>query len=140
MTETSSCYRCDYVMEGVAEQCPKCGGRLLAASRVRALGWVLLPLGIFLVGLMGAVTYYTAPLMLRAGEEVDGSRFTGTPGQATMILALFGLVIAFGLGCIANAVWQIKTGRRNKGMLVVMMTLAGALMLFAFFLQSMFGE
>lgn len=139
MQEASSCYSCGHVTYETGNKCPKCGRRLRTAKQVRLLGWLQLAIGVFLVGLMGTITYYVAPLMLRAGETTGTSRganFTGTPGQAQMILALFGMVIVFGLGSMLSGLWQIKTGRRNKWLFIVMLVLFVVLIVFSWYLRS----
>ncbi|HEX8131748.1 MAG TPA: hypothetical protein VF527_21815 [Pyrinomonadaceae bacterium] len=137
MEESSSCYSCGHVTNEVTAQCPKCGRRLRTAKQVRRLGWVQLLIGLFLVGLMGTITYNLAPLMFPAVESRGaGARFTGTPEQAFLILALFGLVIVFGLGSILSGLWQIKTGRRNKWLFVIMIVLFVVLIFFSWFLRS----
>lgn len=137
MEEASSCYNCGHVTNEVADSCPKCGRRLRTAKQVRRLGWLQLLIGLFLVGLMGTITYNLAPALLPLpGAPQGGARFTGTPEQAQLILALFGLVIAFGLGSILSGLWQIKTGRRNKWLFIAMVLLFIVLIFFSWFLRS----
>jgi MFS family permease len=121
--EMSNCYSCGFAGEVAGNKCPNCGGRLRSAKVARRLGWLQLLIGLFLVGLMGTITYYLAPALLNPAAASDGSRFTGTPGQALMILALFGLVITFGVGSIASGLWQIITGRRNRWIFILMLAL-----------------
>ena len=129
--ELSSCYSCGHVTNEAGNKCPKCGRRLRTARQVRRLGWLQLAIGIFLVGLMGTITYNLAPAMLNPVAPTDGSRYTGTPEQALMILGLFGLVITFGVGSIAAGLWQIATGRRNKWIFIFMLVLFVVVMLVA---------
>lgn len=141
MEESSSCYSCGHVTSDVAAaaQCPKCGRRLRTAKQVRRLGWLQLLIGVFLVGLMGTITYNLAPSLLPSAATTTtrgGARFTGTPQQAQLILGLFGMVIVFGLGSILSGLWQIKTGRRNKWLFVIMVLLFVVLILFSWFLRS----
>jgi MFS family permease len=79
----------------------------------RVRGWVLVPLGLFLVLFMGAILWNLMPTMLNPGVEVDGSTFSGTPEQAQLFFGIFALVIAFGALCIVNGSYMIATGRRN---------------------------
>ncbi|WP_425230993.1 hypothetical protein [Sphingomonas sp.] len=99
---------------------------------VRRLGWVLLFIGLFLVGLMGAITWKMYPSMSHPGvTDASGTTFTGTAAQAHDALQLFALVIAFGFVAMANGVWQIATGRRNLAFAAVSLVLGAALFLFA---------
>ena len=135
--EFSSCYSCGHVTNEVGDKCPKCGRRLRTAKQVRRIGWLQLAIGVFLIGLMGTITYNVAPLLLQAGESAGGgARFTGTPQQAQLILALFGMVLVFGLGSIASGIWQIKTGRRNKWLFILMVALFLILIGFSWYLRS----
>ncbi len=100
---------------------------------VKRYGWVLLAFGLFLVGLMGTVTFNMAPMMLHPGGEIQpsGSSFTGTAEQARTIFLLFGTVIAFGLATIINGGWQIVTGRRSMVMTIGSLALAVVLLVIA---------
>lgn len=131
--QMSNCYRCGFAGEAAGDKCPNCGGRLRSAKLVRGLGWMQLLIGLFLVGLMGTITYNLAPALLSpaAARAGGGSRFTGSPEQALMILGLFGLVITFGVGSIAAGLWQIATGRRNKWIFIIMIVLFVVVMLSA---------
>ena len=129
--ELSNCYSCGFAGEAVGNKCPNCGRRLRSAKLVRRLGWLQLFLGLFLVGMMGTITYNLAPALLNPVAPAAGTRYTGTPEQALMILGLFGLVITFGVGSIAAGLWQIATGRRNKWIFIFMLVLFVVVMLAA---------
>ena len=90
-------------------------------------------MGLILVVMMGAITYNLAPDMLRPGVSAGRGGFTGTAEQGLLILGLFGLVIAFGLGSVASGLWQIATRRRNNWMFAVMLALFVLVMLAAWF-------
>jgi len=113
MPETSQClsFSCRETVEGSVEKCPKCGTKMRTPKMVRRLGWFLLLIGLFLVGLMGTVTVNMAPALLHPYSP--NSNFTGTAEQARMILRLFAAVIAFGIGSMVNGTYQIVTGRQN---------------------------
>lgn len=89
----------------------------------RVRGWVLVPLGLFLVLFMGAIAWHLLPTMLRPGVEIDGSTFTGTPEQAQLFLGIFALVLAFGALCIVNGGYMIATGRRSRALTAVMLVI-----------------
>ena len=113
MPQTSKClsFTCRETAEGIVEKCPKCGTKMRTPKRVQVLGWVLLLLGLFLVGLMGTVTINMAPALLHPYSP--DSNFTGTAEQAQMILRLFAAVIAFGIATMVNGAYQIVTGRQS---------------------------
>jgi Na+-driven multidrug efflux pump len=113
MPETSTClsFSCRETVEGSVEKCPKCGTKMRTPKMVRRLGWFLLLIGLFLVGLMGTITWNMAPALLHPYSPE--SNFTGTAEQAKMILRLFAVVIAFGIGTMINGTYQIVTRRRN---------------------------
>jgi MFS family permease len=87
---------------------------------MRGPGWLRWAIGIYLVGLVGAITYNLAPLLLTSAR---GARFTGASEQEQLVLGMFGLVIALGLGSILNGLWQWKTGRRNQWLYITMVAL-----------------
>lgn len=95
----------------------------------RMRGWILLVAGLFLVLVMGAVVLNLAPAMLNPGIETGGTTFTGSAEQAQVFLGLFALVILFGALCIANGLYMIATGTRNRVFTIA--TLAFAALLYA---------
>jgi MFS family permease len=98
---------------------------------VRAVGWLLLACGVFLVGLMSYLWAVLAPSMAHPGDTTGGTTFTGTAQQAQTILTVFGAVIVFGLGSIAYSLWLIVTGRRSIVMMIGVLVLAAALIAIA---------
>jgi hypothetical protein len=98
---------------------------------IRRLGWLLLVLGLFLVGLMGTIIWRMYPSMSHPGiPDASGSTWTGTAAQGHDALQLFGLVIAFGVVSVLNGVWQIATGRRNLLFVAVTVALVAVMYLF----------
>lgn len=99
---------------------------------VRRMGWFLVLLGVFLIGMMGVLTYNLAPMMTHPGATAeDGSSFTGTAAQGRTILELFALVFLFGVATTINGVWQIRTGQRSKLIMWAVLGLAAILGVFA---------
>lgn len=140
MEQFRTCYKCGYETHEVIKQCPQCGRRLQTSSTVRTLGVVQLLMGLFLVGMMGTITYYVAPIMLPADTpSISDHRFSGTPQQALMILGLFSLVILFGVTSMVSGLWQIKTGRRNKWIFIFMMGLVIVLLVVCWLIRVTFG-
>jgi len=118
-----ACYHCDYgVADASLKKCPQCGkGRVLTRAQVRALGWVLLVIGAFLVLFMGGITVLVAGIIANANAPGATTRFEGDSKQMAIMFGLFGLVIAFGLASVAGGVEQIRHGRRNKSLVKVVM-------------------
>ncbi len=132
MTETSTCFSltCGHSVEGVVKACPKCGKPMKSSRHIRILGGVLLVIGLFLVGLMGTITWNLSPDLLYPEQARARGSFTGSDEQAQMMLRLFGLVIAVGAGSIVNGLYQIVTGRRSRIIAIVTLALAAVLIWF----------
>jgi hypothetical protein len=124
MKNQRGCTKCDYEVTGKETKCPQCGGWIRRARRIRRLGFALVAIGFFLVAMMGIITIMLAPMMLSAGQESGGTRFSGTPEQGMMILGLFGLVIVFGVAAILAGVFQLATGRRSIWIMIAVFGLA----------------
>jgi len=90
-------------------------------------GWVLVVCGLFLVGMMGTITWLTAPRMLRPGTEIDGTAFTGTVEQAETFLSLFALVILFGALSLANGIYMLAARRQSRAFTILTLALAAML-------------
>ncbi|MCM3870024.1 MAG: TMEM199/VMA12 family vacuolar ATPase assembly factor [Pyrinomonadaceae bacterium] len=129
MSQTLSCPKCDFETNEVLAKCPNCGRRLQSAKKVRILGWVLVLLGAFLAIFMGGLGVVLGGIISRTGQPGETSRFTGGPEVVLFIVAIFGLVIFFGLLSIAAGVWQIWYGKPNTPLRVLMFVVAGLLVL-----------
>ena len=125
-----ACYNCDFpVADASVKKCPQCGkGRVLTRGQVRALGWVLLVIGAFLVLFMGGITVLVAGIIANANAPGATSRFEGDSKQMAIMFGLFGLVIAFGFASVAGGVSQIRHGRRNKVLVKVVLGIFVAIM------------
>jgi uncharacterized membrane protein HdeD (DUF308 family) len=80
---------------------------------VRRRGWLLLVVSGLLLCLIGYILIAATPMLLHPGELRDGSTFSGTSDQARLILKLLGALVAFGVTCVLNALFQVVTGRRH---------------------------
>ena len=125
------CYACGYETYEPASFCTQCGAGMQSRRWSRRYGWMLLACGLLITGTIGAVLFYTAPLLLRPGVSIGGSRFSGTSAQASVILGILGTVALFGVTAAAYGLWQIKTGRRNRKVVYFVVGLAGLLYLIA---------
>ena len=124
---------CATLVEGKADACPKCGGPMRSVGESPLRGIVLLLCGLFLLGLMGTITYNMYPTLTHPGVRMpDGSSFTGTADQARITLLLFAAVIVFGLVAIANGIYMLVTKQQSKVFVFVSLGLAAALIILGF--------
>ena len=133
--DLSRCHNCGYETHKYVFRCPQCGSGGMRSKRwVRRLGGMLVVCGLIITGIIGVVSYYTMPLMLRPGVGFNGTRFSGTSGQLTFVLGIFALVGTFGLIALIQGLWQVKTGRFDKRPIYAMIAIAGSLLLIAMLL------
>ncbi len=137
MADHSTCTKCGAWADGAVEVCPRCGGAMRLTKGSTARGWVLLFIGLFLMGMMGAIIGFTAPTMLNPGVEVNGGSFTGTVEQGRIFLGLFVLVFLFGAVSTLGGLFQIVTRRESKVFMIAGLALAVGLVAVAFII--MFG-
>lgn len=94
---------------------------------VRIAGIVAMALGLILIVLIGAVAYYTVPIMLADGETIDGSRFTGGPEARLLIFGIYAAVAAIGLTAMLSGAVHVATGRRFSPGIRLMLLLVSLL-------------
>ena len=102
------------------------------ARRIRIGGVIAAAAGIFILLLMGTITWRMTPILLAAPEQLaDGARFNAAQSVARLVLALFGSVLLFGVIAVAVGLAQAATGLRRRaplfalwgaGLLIVVMT------------------
>jgi hypothetical protein len=97
----------------------------------RRFGTALFVCGLVITGIMGTVIYYTAPLLLRPGVSIGGTRFSGSAGQGLFFLGIMGVVATFGVTAMLYGVWQSTTGGRSKRVVFFLIGLAVLLTLIA---------
>jgi hypothetical protein len=76
---------------------------------------------------MSALGIYLGSIIAQSGEPGRTTSFTGGPQDVALIVAIFGLVIAFGLASMAGGLWQIIYGKPNRKVMVAMFLVAGVL-------------
>lgn len=79
---------------------------------VRLSGIASMVIGLILLAMIGAIAYYTVPIMLADGETLDGTRFNGGPEARLMILAIYAAVAAIGFMSMLSGAVHIATGKR----------------------------
>lgn len=123
---------CATLVEGPATTCPKCGGPMKSVGESPLRGIVLLLCGLFLLGLMGTITYFMYPTLTHPGETIGGSTFNGTADQARITLLLFAAVIVFGLVATANGIYMLVTKQQSRAFMLVSLGLAAVLLVITF--------
>ena len=117
---SSICYKftCGAVSPGDYRVCPVCGGRAKTERTVRQLGWVMVGLGIVLVGIMAVVLNAIGPALNGAldgsGVAAGGNSFNASPAVAALVLWLLWAILGFGALDLVNGLYQGITGRRSK--------------------------
>ncbi|MDQ3806403.1 MAG: hypothetical protein M3416_21550 [Acidobacteriota bacterium] len=130
--ELRICYKCDHETREHVERCPRCGNkRVLTQTGVRALGGVLVGIGLFLVLFMGVITVIVAGIIARSADPDATTRFSGGTKEIALIFGLFGLVIAFGAASTVGGAMQLFRGRRSKTVVRVIMGIFIALLVLA---------
>ena len=125
--------RCAELIEGRASVCPKCGGPMRSVGESPGRGLLLLICGLILLGIMAPISWALLPSLLHPGEQLsDGGSFTGTAEQARMVLALFGLILAFGLMAVLNGLYMMATRRQSWAFIIGSLVLAGLIVLAGF--------
>lgn len=127
--DVSTCYLCGHATHQFLSHCPRCGATMQSKRWSRRFGGILFACGLFITGLIGAVIFYTLPLMLQPGASVGGTRFSGTASQTVFVLGIFGIVLVFGVSAMLYGLWQMKTGRRSKKVIYFIIGLASLLLL-----------
>ncbi len=131
MAKILSCAKCSFETSESLNRCPNCGGRLQSAKKVRILGWLLLLIGTGLVLFMAILGLYLGQIITQTGDSTSTTRFRGDPNDVLLIVAIFSLVISFGIASMAGGVWQIVTGKPNRILMVGMFLVAGILLVIA---------
>lgn len=124
MTESTSpsstCYNllCGNRVAGEVGLCPKCGKAMKSSRTVKRLGWFLLALGLFLVGLLGFISAAMWPALTQTAYDIKisgtSSHFNSTADQARGVMNLLLLIIGFGVLTTINGGYQLVTAKRSR--------------------------
>jgi len=126
------CYKCDYATTQPLKACPQCGQQQFrTASQIRTLGWVLAVIGAGLTIFMAWLSVVVGQVILLPNLPGTSTRFTGGPNMILFIVGVFGVVLAIGIASFSAGVFQIRNGRRNKGLVKVMLVLAAMFIIVA---------
>ena len=137
MPRILSCPKCSFETTESLPRCPSCGRRLQSAKKVRILGGLLIVIGTFLVVSMSILGLYLGSIISNSDDPGATTRFTGGTQDVMFIVAIFGLVIAFGLASIAGGIWQIIYGKPNRKVIVAVFVIAGILYVIARAVKTM---
>ena len=137
MPRILSCPKCSFETTESLPRCPSCGRRLQSGKKVRILGGLLIVIGTFLVVSMSILGLYLGSIISNSDDPGATTRFTGGTQDVMFIVAIFGLVIAFGLASIAGGIWQIIYGKPNRKVIVAVFVIAGILYVIARAVKTM---
>jgi hypothetical protein len=84
---------------------------------IRRRAWVMLSMGVLLLGSMTALIVVVVGIISRSGEPGSTDRFDGGKGMAAFVVGILGLVWAFGLTALGSGIWLLRYGRRNRVLL-----------------------
>ena len=129
------CFKCRWEGRTVLKNCPRCGSFLYSQTNVRWRGVALIFLGLFMSGLMTAVSVFVTLLLAAAANNPrNNAQFRGSESMLLLMYVVFGALIAGGLTATVGGAWQAIFGRRN----MLLMWICAAFLLLAFFVGSLF--
>lgn len=85
----------------------------MSSRQIRTLGTAVLVIGTLLAVGMVMLLVNLMPTLLHSGVEVEGTRFTGTPEQGRMVVALLAWIGLLGVVFAGIGAHQMRTGRRE---------------------------
>ena len=95
------------------------------AKSNRTRGWLLIVLGVMLSLGMAGLSFYLWRTIHHPGQSGGTSRWTGNAEMTDRTFQLFGTIIVFGLVCLGTGLFQVRTGRRNMILVVLLLLLVG---------------
>lgn len=133
--DLAKCWRCGFETYTLRSACPQCGATMQSRRWARRFGAALIVLGGMIATVMGVVLQWMWPRLAHPGVNVGGSRFDGSPAEATLVVAILAAVFGFGALAFGYGVFQLATGKRNLRVVQVMLGLVAALVVLAMVLR-----
>lgn len=109
-----TCPKCMLDADTSSDACSRCGTALQKVSTLRVTGVVQVILGIFLMGVIAALSVVIFNVVRNGDDPSASTRFTGSGSDMLFIVAVFGIVFLVGLASFSAGAWQIIFGKRNK--------------------------
>jgi hypothetical protein len=95
------------------------------AKSNRTRGWLLVVLGLMLSLGMAGLSLFLWRTIHHPGQSGGTSRWTGGAEMTDRTFQLFGTIFVFGLVCLGTGIFQVRTGRRNMILVVLLLLLVG---------------
>jgi hypothetical protein len=95
------------------------------AKSNRTRGWLLIVLGLLLSLGMAVLSLYLWRTIHYSGQPGVTSRWNGSAEMTDRTFQLFGTIFVFGLVCLATGIFQVRTGRRNRIAVALLLLLVG---------------
>lgn len=113
--QQETCPACGHQFRFGLDTCPRCTHRLAASPTYRAWGVLFLIVGNALCLVMAFLFWSAARIMLHTGQPGATSSFSGTRGEAGLVLAIFTAVFACGLLMVGGGAYALVRGRVALG-------------------------
>ena len=120
--EARQCFGCNFEAVSAETACPRCGKKaFFTAGNIKTRGIILVALGLFIAGLIGAVTVVVGGIVYYASGDPEKSRKLMEDAHILLAAAaLFAVLILFGFHMIISGGWMIAFGKRNRATVWVM--------------------
>lgn len=109
-------------------------------SQIRVLGAVLTLLSGFLVVFMSVIAFFIYNTVQQSDKPGATSKFTGSENDILIIIAIFGLVILFGIIGLITGLWQLIFGRRNLILVYSLLAIGAVLFIGGYIFRFFIGK
>ena len=120
--EARQCFGCNFEAVSAETACPRCRKKaFFTAGNIRTRGIILVALGLFIAGLIGAVCVVVGLIVLNAANDPSKSRQLAEDQHILLAAAgLFAVLILFGFHMVISGGWMLAFGKRNRHTVWVM--------------------